>query len=228
MIVVFEKGLVLRHIGHLDLMRSIQRALRRSGLPVRYSNGFNPHIQLSFASPLSVGVAGMREVMDIPLESECDEAEFTQTLARAMPAPLKVRRARAVPDTFPTLMALVAGSNIRMELDAGQAADAVAAALPPFMASDDCVALRKTKSGENSTNIRPFVTQASVEPSGTGYTLRCVIANRAEGSLKPSVLMKALCDLAGVEAVPYLAYRDAILARAGDGALIALEEYPYV
>ena len=64
MMVVFEKGETLRYIGHLDLMRAMQRALRRSGLPIRYSNGFNPHIRLSFAAPLSVGVVGLRELME--------------------------------------------------------------------------------------------------------------------------------------------------------------------
>ena len=47
MMAVFEKGERLRHIGHLDIMRSTQRALRRSGLPVSYSKGFNPHILIS-------------------------------------------------------------------------------------------------------------------------------------------------------------------------------------
>ncbi len=48
-IAVFEKGERLRHIGHLDLMRAMQRALRRSGLPVAYSKGFSPHVIVSFA-----------------------------------------------------------------------------------------------------------------------------------------------------------------------------------
>ena len=67
MMVVFEKGEALRYIGHLDLMRTVQRALRRSELPVKYSNGFNPHIRLSFAAPLSVGVIGLRELMEVPV-----------------------------------------------------------------------------------------------------------------------------------------------------------------
>ena len=50
MMAVFEKGETLRYIGHLDLMRTVQRALRRSNLPIKYSNGFNPHIRLSFSS----------------------------------------------------------------------------------------------------------------------------------------------------------------------------------
>ena len=65
LIVVFEKTPRLRHIGHLDLMRAMQRALRRSGLPLRYSQGFNPHILLTFAAPLSVGMPGKREIMEV-------------------------------------------------------------------------------------------------------------------------------------------------------------------
>lgn len=227
MIVVFEKGFALRHIGHLDLMRTMQRALRRSGLPIRYSNGFNPHIQLSFASPLSVGVAGMREIMDVPLQAEISGEEFSDQLSRALPSCIKVIRSYAVADDYPTLMALVAGSLLRIEMEASAQADAVVRALPEFMSSGDCVTLRKTKSGENMTNIRPFVAQAECVPTPDGYTLKVLIENRKEGSLKPAVFMNALCELAGVEKAPYIAYRDAILARERDGRLVPLEEYTH-
>ncbi|MBR6754287.1 MAG: TIGR03936 family radical SAM-associated protein, partial [Clostridia bacterium] len=60
MLVIFEKSERLRHIGHLDLMRAMQRALRRSGLPIAFSQGFNPHVLLNFAAPLSVGMPGKR------------------------------------------------------------------------------------------------------------------------------------------------------------------------
>ena len=96
MIVVFEKGFALRHIGHLDLMRTIQRALRRTDLPIRYSNGFNPHIQLSFAAPLSVGVVGMREVMDVPLTDAIQGDIFAQALNHVLPSRLRVVAARSV------------------------------------------------------------------------------------------------------------------------------------
>lgn len=228
MIVVFEKGFALRHIGHLDLMRTMQRALRRTSLPIRYSNGFNPHIQMSFAAPLSVGVVGMRELMDVPMATEFSEETFTQELNRVLPGCLRVCRSRAVPDVFPTLMALVAGSRIRIEIEAGEAADKVAAAFPDFMAGGEFVTLRKTKSGENRTNIRPFVMEGTIEKKAVGYTIRCVIANRQDGSLKPAVLMNALCELAGIESAPYIAYRDVILAKGKDGQLMELEEYAYV
>ena len=60
MIAVFEKSERLRHIGHLDIQRAVMRALRRSGLPVSYSKGFNPHILLTFASALSTVLPAAR------------------------------------------------------------------------------------------------------------------------------------------------------------------------
>lgn len=226
MIVAFEKGYALRHIGHLDLMRTIQRALRRTQLPIRYSNGFNPHIQISFAAPLSVGVVGEREVMDVPVDGECDGERFLRELGAVLPHGLCVISARPVEDTFPTLMALVRGSRIRIELDACLEADLVAQAFPRFMAGEECVTLRKTKAGENNTNIRPFIAEAQLQPTPQGYTLRCLIRNRQDGSLKPAVLVQALCEMAEVPAVPYVASRERILAEQ-NGTLLPLEEYAH-
>ena len=85
MFVVFEKGERLRHIGHLDIMRTMQRALRRSGLPVSYSKGFNPHILLGFASALSVGAVGQNELMEVTLDQEVTSDEFNELLSKALP-----------------------------------------------------------------------------------------------------------------------------------------------
>ena len=103
MMVVFEKSYPVRHIGHLDLMRTMQRALRRSGLPVRYSQGFNPHIKLSFASPLSVGIVGEREIMDVPDGGRSTTPTcLWPRLNRAMPEQAERGPSpRAIDDQFP-------------------------------------------------------------------------------------------------------------------------------
>ena len=68
MIVAFNKTEQVRHVGHLDMQRAMQRALRRSDLPIRYSNGFNPHALMSFAMPLPVGVGGDEELFEVGVE----------------------------------------------------------------------------------------------------------------------------------------------------------------
>ena len=228
MIVVFEKGFTLRHIGHLDLMRTMQRALRRTDLPIQYSNGFNPHIQLSFAAPLSVGVVGLRELMDVPVAGEFSPQQFVHELNAVLPACLQVKHAYPVQDDYPALMALVAGSSMRIEIEDSPDSQRITDAFARFMAAKECVTLRKTKSGENMTNIRPFIAQAELKPSPTGMTITCVILNRHEGSLKPAVLMQALCEIAQIDSVPFIAYREQIYAQSKTGELIRLEDYTHV
>ena len=65
----FSKNGPLKFIGHLDVMRYFQKAIRRSSIPIAYSEGFNPHQIMSFASPLSVGHTSQGEYMDIEVTS---------------------------------------------------------------------------------------------------------------------------------------------------------------
>jgi len=225
MMVIFEKGKPLRHIGHLDLMRTMQRALRRSTLPIVYSRGFNPHVQLSFASPLSMGVVGLREVMDVPLAEVVEEERFADLMNHVLPACLRTRGARLLEDSFPTLMALVAASRYTLHLEPGAASKAVIDQVSRFMTLDTHIALRKTKSGEAMCNIRPFVLSAMVENDGEGWVIRCTLEATSKGTLKPALWLKCLCDMAGVEGTGSLAVREGILCCRKSGGLVLMEEY---
>jgi radical SAM-linked protein len=217
MMVVFDKPYALRHIGHLDLMRTMQRALRRSGLPVKYSRGFNPHIKLSFASPLSVGIAGECEIMDVSMEAEVSGEAFAAALDRAMPPGMRVKAARAIDDRFPTLMKLAAGFRFRIEPDLD--AEALAGAVEKLLSLDEYEAVRKTKSGENLGNVRPYIQSLFIQNGALYFTAY----NLQSGSLKPSVVMEALFDLSGAEPCYNKVTREAILAQDKDDRLIPLE-----
>ena len=109
MMAAFEKGEKLRFIGHLDLMRTMQRALRRSHLPIKYSNGFNPHIRLSFAAPLSVSarpvsdefptlmslMAGSEYSIRLPRSEAADQAAARFADFMALKEYIAVRRTKS-------------------------------------------------------------------------------------------------------------------------------------
>ena len=232
MMVVFEKGLALRHIGHLDLMRSMQRALRRSGLPIVYSKGFNPHIELSFASPLGVGVAGLREMMDLPIAEDIAEEEFVRLLNTAVPPSLPVKRARLIPDNFPSLMSLTAASRYTLRFSGKEAGEVIAKKLakklPEWLALSEYTALRKTKSGEKLCDIRPFVQEAEAVFVGDDLEIRCILEATPLGTLKSSLFAKCLRDFAGIENAedaPCAAIRQELLCRAHTGELVRMEDY---
>ena len=197
MLVVFEKTERLRHVRHLDLMRAMQRALRRSGVPIAFSKGFNPHLLLTFAAPLSVGMSGLREVMEVPLSEAISESEFKEKLRAALPPELPCMAVRAVDDRHPAPMAQLYAASYQMSVK--ENAEALISAIPSFLEKDSVMALRKTKSGEKLTDIRPMIYDLKALD---GETVACTLALCEAATCKPELLLDALAKEAGLEARP--------------------------
>ncbi len=217
LIVVFEKTSRLRHIGHLDLMRAMQRALRRSGLPLKYSQGFNPHILLTFAAPLSVGMPGKREIMEVPIEGEMTGEAFLGKLRPALPPELPCISARAVDDRHPAPMAQLAAAMYEAKLD--EVPEGLAEAIPAFLAQSEIPAIRKTKTGMKPCDIRPMIYDLSLN----GDALRMTLALCEKATCKPELLLSTLFDFAKLERPHMIVTRTQMFGEK-DGVFYPLEE----
>ncbi len=193
MLCVFEKKPRLRMIGHLDLMRAMQRALRRSGLPIAFSQGFNPHVLVTFAAPLSLGMAGERELMEVPLSESISDKTFLYLINLALPCDLQCLSARPVHDAHPAPMALLRAASFRAEFPEG--APALFEALPSFLAREEIPAIRKTKTGDKPCDIRPMI--YDLRASGEHMDMTLALCEAA--TCKPDLLISSLCEYAGVE-----------------------------
>ena len=94
----FAKTGVMKFVGHLDVMRYFQKAIRRAELPIAYSEGFSPHMLLSFASPLGVGISSTGEYFDMVLAEDMKTDEIVKRLNATMVEGMEVISARHVPD----------------------------------------------------------------------------------------------------------------------------------
>lgn len=220
MMAVFEKGVRLRHIGHLDIQRAMMRALRRSGLPVAYSKGFNPHILLTFASALSTGAAGKKEILDVTMAQEVTPEEFVQKMNRALPPDMQLSFARMLDDRHPALMAQVQAADYTLEIADQVAADKMIAAIPAFLEQESILAMRRTKSGMKETDIRPLM----MSLTGEKNALHAVVTLTDTLACKPDMLLTALSSFAGMENAPEtLVIRNELLGRNENGELTPLE-----
>ncbi len=222
MLVVFEKKAALRHIGHLDLMRSIQRVLRRSGLPVAYSQGFNPHMVVNFAAPLSVGAAGRREIMDVALAGEVPEEAFLTKLNSALPSALHAVMARSVADTYPAPMSRLYAASYEMNIES-PAGGALAQAIPDFLKRSEIPAMRKTKSGEKPCDIRPMIYDLAAQKAGDGFVFSATLALREEAACKPDLLLTSLSAFCGMECPAYSLVRTGLFGLGPEGRMMPLE-----
>ena len=200
MLLQFQKGDIVRHLGLLDLQRTMQRALRRSGLPIRYSKGFNPHMVMSFASALSSGIPGDAELLDVSLDGEATPEECMAAMNRVLPPSLSVSRVRMVDDSFPKLGASLRYAQYRISLS-GAGTDKAVDAIGSFLAQDEIMALRKTKKSETMVNIRPMIQELSVceRPAKDEAVLTARVSFVELATLKPELLMDTLFAFCGAQ-----------------------------
>ena len=116
LIAEFEKLGRMSWFSHLDLQSTMQRALRRADLPVRYSQGFNPHVNLAFATALSVGAQSRCELMDVELEVAVARVAFAGRLTACLPVGLTLRGARVADDRAPALTARMAEAGYEVRV----------------------------------------------------------------------------------------------------------------
>lgn len=219
MLVVFDKGSALKHIGHLDLMRAMQRALRRSELPIAYSQGFNPHIIIAFASALSVGLGAEREIMDVKLSSPCDVETFHVSLQKALPPAITIREVIAIEDSHPAPMALLRAVAYDVHFFEG-GAEAFIAQIPALLEKQEIQAIRKTKSGMKPCDIRPMIHSLI----GEGDRIRMLLSFSEQATCKPELVLNTLLEQMGMESMPkYFITRLQLYGTNTEGAFVPLE-----
>ena len=180
------------YISHLDLMQTMQRAFSRAGYELKYSEGFNPHPQISIALPLSVGTASLCEIMDFKLKEEADISEIPARLTAALPEGIEVTDCYEPQRKAAELKYLkVAGVFEYDERDAEKMTEA----LRDFYSAGEIVISKKTKRGMVETDIKPAIREIGFEAKDKAVELEAVISAQ-EPTLNPELLAEALRQLA--------------------------------
>ena len=176
------------YISHLDLMHTMQRGFSRAGYELKYSEGFNPHPQISIALPLSVGAASVCEIMDFKLKEDPDLAELPKKLTSVLPEGIEVLEVYE-PERKVALLKWLAVEGV-MEYDERDPAE-MAEALRDFYAQEAIVITKRTKRGMGETDIRPGIREISFEAAEKAVLVKAVISAQ-EPTINPELLAEAL------------------------------------
>ncbi|HJC15152.1 MAG TPA: TIGR03936 family radical SAM-associated protein [Candidatus Fusicatenibacter intestinigallinarum] len=193
----FAKEGMMKFIGHLDIMRYFQKAIRRAELPIAYSGGFSPHMILSFAAPLGVGITSLGEYFDMELTEELPTEEIRSRLDREMVEGMRILSARRVPDGKASkAMSLVAAADyrIRFREECGFS-EGWKEKVPVFFAQESIKIWRKTKRSEKETEIRPWIYRLEVQ----GDELWMQVSAGSVFNLKPELVVEAFAAYLGEE-----------------------------
>ena len=176
------------YISHLDLMHTMQRAFSRAGYELKYSEGFNPHPQISIALPLSVGAESVCEIMDFRLRQDADIKEIPARLTAVMPEGICVTECYEQTRKVAELKYLeIEGVFEYDDRDAAQ----MAGKLREFYAADEIVITKKTKRGMGESDIKSAIRSIEFLPGEGKVSVKAVISAQ-EPTLNPELLADAL------------------------------------
>lgn len=193
----FRKNGVMKFIGHLDIMRYFQKAIRRAEIPIAFTSGYSPHMIMSFANPLGVGLTSDGEYFDIELTESIASKEAVRRLNEQMVDGMEIVSFVQIPDDKKSKgMSIVAGADYLSSVKNGSLPENLAEKLEAFYAQNEICVVKKTKKSEKEVDIRPMI-----------YKLECrngkIYMRVAAGSvqnLKPELVTEAFVRYLGMDA----------------------------
>lgn len=189
--VTYRHGAALRFVSHLDLLRALERALRRARLPLAYSQGFNPHPRITSAAPLPVGFSGAAEIVDILLATPVELADFGRRLGAQLPPGLEILAVVDVPRALPALNGLLQAAGYRAWLPGDVEPAALAGAVERLLQRERIERPRRGR-GKGSYDLRPLVLSLEVGKRDGQSVLDMWLAARAGATGRPEEVLDAL------------------------------------
>lgn len=196
-LIKFSKESNIKFVAHLDFMRTIQRMMKRSGLPVEYSKGFNPHINLSLAQPLAVGVYSSGDYMDAAFEEEIDENIIIEKLNASAPMGIKVFEAKKVKEeenkrVFKS-MAAIDAAKYRIKIKYNNV-DSLNEDMEKLVNLEQWSTIKKTKRGEGEVDIKSQVKDFDYSVVDNILVMRTIISCGSRENLSAELLSRFIQD----------------------------------
>ena len=206
----FRKTGIMKFIGHLDVMRYFQKAIRRADVEICYSGGFSPHQIMSFAAPLGVGITSNGEYVDIEVHSTGTTAEMLERLNAVMAEGFEIAEYKLLPDTAANAMSSVAAADYTLTFRPGyepeeESAEEWFKKLTAFFDQPQVMVLKKTKKGEKEMDLKPLIYDlgAIAGNDAAQAQLFMKISTGSASNIKPELLLDAYYEALGKERSPF-------------------------
>ncbi|NFH68834.1 DUF2344 domain-containing protein [Clostridium botulinum] len=193
-LIKYTKEANVKFISHLDLMRTIQKNIRRAELPMEYSKGFNPHMTMSIAQPLAVGVYSDGEYMDLVFAEEMNEKEIIDRLNSVSSSGIKFKEATKIPyvegeKKVPQGMALIDAARYTARVPY-ENIENLENEVNELLNKSDWKTIKKSKKGEKEVDIKPMIKEFKFWIKDDYLIINMVINSGSREHLAPELVVK--------------------------------------
>lgn len=210
---VYSKTGRARYISHLDLMRTMQRVFKRAGIPLWYTQGFNPHAYLMFPLALPLGTDSRVEILDVALVEELGFDEIKERLNDAMPEGLRIKSVAKPVMKHTEIASAEYQIRFTCNCDAGKARELFL----DFLGQDKIEIEKRTKKkGVNLVDIKPHIKLVSLSVENDEVVADLILPAGNSFNLNTSAVMEAFCRVKEVEIDSIYTERTKIMTESGE------------
>ncbi len=193
----FTKTGLIKFTSHLDLLRMFKRAFRRAGIPVSYSQGFNPHPRMGFCQPLSLGYTGLGELIEFQTDSDKGRTEWLDLIRKSLPEGIELLSLGIIADGQKSMAASCFAAEYDIVFDIPYDLKEFKQITADFMAQDEILVSKKAKSGKISdVDIKGKIRELSASDNDGRLMLSAVLDSGSSSNLSPELLVRSFCDFA--------------------------------
>ncbi len=193
----------MKFISHLELIRVIERALRRAQIPLSFSQGYNPHPKIAFASPLSVGVSSEGEYLNIELDEQIDLKEFKEKINSQLPKGITFMSCKYVDEKSKSLMSVVSFASYVVKCEFTRDYDKIEIQdkINNFLKKEEITYTKTSKKTKKikTINIREMIKELSLQEMEEEYIyLKMILSTGSKDNLKPEIVIEKFMEGEGV------------------------------
>ncbi len=188
--------------SHLDMLRLFKRAFRRAGIPLSYSQGFNPHPKMSFAQPLSLGYSAKAELLEFETDAPCTKDQIISSLTNNLAEGVQAVGFGLPPEGKKSLAALVDSGTYTISFPEPYYGEDYPALAEDYLAQDKILALKKSKKSKTpvQTDIRGKIRSLEVFPDERDMlAVRLAADQGSQSNLSPELVISTFSDFCGLD-----------------------------
>ena len=204
-IIKFSKSGYAKYTSHLDLLRFFKRAFRKSGVALKYSQGFNPHPKLGFAQPLSLGYSSSCELLEFETADNLNAEDICEAITKEMPEGLEIQWCREAPGLDKPLASVCESAEYQVTIPYSADTEFLNHVKNGYLEQESITALKRRKKDKKmvETDIKAKIRRFEVRALGENTVLDMELDSGSVSNCSPELVISSFCSYAGIDTPRY-------------------------
>ena len=201
----FSKDGYIKYTSHLDLLRMFKRAFKKTGLALKYSQGFNPHPKMGFAQPLSLGYSSRCELIEFETQMPHTTGELMEKLRNEMPEGIKLLSCFELDENIKSLASDADAAEYKIWIPTDLSEKELKAAMEEYLAMGEITAMKRMKKTKKMepVNIRNMIRHLEISKVGEFAMIKALLDCGSKSNCSPELIISSFCKISGIDTPRY-------------------------